>query len=102
MHAQDGMAHTKLEEGIHGFTKAIETLESVLAARLARREGQNRLKSAAEEMFGIYDLDGDGSITREEWSGTDAVFDALDCDGDGRITPEELAAGIGAAHVLKS
>ncbi len=102
MHAADGMAHTKLEEGIHGFTKAIETLENVLAARLARREGPDRLKAAAEEMFGIYDLDGDGSITREEWTGTDAVFDALDRDGDGRVTPEELAAGIGAAHVLKS
>ncbi len=102
MHAADAMVHTKLEEGIRGFTKAIETLEGVLTARLSRRDGQDRLKAAAEEMFGIYDLDGDGGITREEWSGTDAVFDALDRDGDGRITPEELAAGIGAAHVLKS
>ena len=41
----------------------------------------------------VYDLDGDGAITREEWAGACAVFDALDVDGDGRVTPQELAAG---------
>jgi len=50
----------------------------------------------------VFDLDGDGYITREEWSGTDAVFDALDVDRDGRITPEEMAAGVGAAFVLRT
>jgi transaldolase len=51
-------------------------------------------------MFAVYDFDGDGAITREEWGGTDPVFDALDRDGDGRISLEELAAGLGAAHFL--
>lgn len=51
-------------------------------------------------MFRVYDLDGDGFITREEWSGTDAVFDALDINKDGKITPEEMASGIGAAFYL--
>ena len=61
------------------------------SARRARRR---------RDFFKVYDLDGDGFITREEWGGTDAVFDALDVDDDGRITPEEMAAGLGAAFRL--
>ena len=57
------------------------------------------MSHAAEDIFKIYDLDGDGFITREEWAGTDAVFDALDVNHDGKISPEEMAAGLGAAHL---
>jgi len=102
MHADDPMAKEKLAEGSEGFSKAIVALEKMLEAQLAVTESRQRLSALAEEVFGIYDLDGDGAITREEWAGSDAVFDALDRDGDGRITPEELAAGIGAAHWLRS
>ena len=35
MHAADRMAHDKLKEGIEGFTKALETLELLLAKRVA-------------------------------------------------------------------
>ena len=34
MHGADRMASDKLAEGIAGFTKALETLEELLAARL--------------------------------------------------------------------
>ncbi|MBK7585915.1 MAG: transaldolase [Myxococcales bacterium] len=102
MHAEDTMAREKLAEGIEGFSKAIEALEKLLEARLQTTANETRLSGVARDLFGIYDLDGDGAITREEWAGTRAVFDALDRDGDGRITPEELAAGVGAAHWLKT
>jgi len=102
MHAEDQMAREKLAEGIEGFSKAIEALEKMLETRLVGTEGKQRLSGVAKELFGVYDLDGDGAITREEWAGTAAVFEALDLDGDGRITPEELAAGIGAAHLLRT
>ncbi|MDR0439532.1 MAG: transaldolase [Candidatus Accumulibacter sp.] len=39
MHAADRMASDKLAEGIAGFTKALETLECLLAARLKELEG---------------------------------------------------------------
>jgi transaldolase len=39
MHAADRMASDKLAEGIAGFTKALETLEQLLAARLKELEG---------------------------------------------------------------
>ncbi|MEC4816921.1 MAG: transaldolase [Scytonema sp. PMC 1069.18] len=96
MHAADRMASDKLDEGIKGFTKALETLETLLAERLARLEGESTLSLAAKDIFHVYDLDGDGFITREEWMGTDAVFDALDANKDGKITPEEMGSGLGA------
>ncbi|MEO1399753.1 MAG: transaldolase [Cyanobacteria bacterium J06635_1] len=100
MHAADRMASEKLAEGIQGFTKALESLESLLADRLAQLDGQTVVSHAAEDVFRAYDLDGDGFITREEWMGSDAVFDALDIDHDGKITPEEMGAGLGAAFRL--
>jgi transaldolase len=40
MHAEDRMAHDKLKEGIEGFSKALENLESLLAKRLAELESR--------------------------------------------------------------
>ena len=95
MHGADRMAHEKLDEGIKGFTKALETLEHLLATRLAQLESGAKVGVASAEIFQSYDLDGDGFITREEWLGSDAVFDALDEDSDGKISPSEMGKGLG-------
>ena len=99
MLAADPMATEKLDEGIRGFCKAIETLEAQLAHRLAELEGGAAFGHAVHEIFLLNDLDGDGCITREEWLGSDAVFDALDTDKDGRLAPEDIKGGLGAALV---
>jgi transaldolase len=93
----DPMATEKLDEGIRGFCKAIETLEAQLAHRLAELEGGAAFSHAVHEIFLLNDLDGDGCITREEWLGSDAVFDALDTDKDGRLAPQDVQGGLGAA-----
>ena len=94
--AADAMATEKLDEGIRGFSKAIETLEAQLAHRLAELEGGAAFTHAVHEIFLLNDLDGDGCITREEWLGSDAVFDALDTDKDGRLAPADVRGGLGA------
>ncbi len=96
----DRMASEKLEEGIRGFSKAIDTLESQLAHRLAVIEGGNAFTHVVHEIFMLNDLDGDGCITREEWLGSDAVFDALDNDHDGRLLQNDVISGLGAALAL--
>ena len=106
MHAADKMASDKLDEGIAGFHEGARRPRE--AARRAPRgsygspERATAKGEAAQKLFKVYDMDGDGFITREEWGGADAVFDALDLDRDGRITPEELAAGLGAAFRLQA
>jgi transaldolase len=100
MHEADKMAKEKLDEGIQGFSKAILALEKLLEERHEAMRGGKKIGQAAHDFFKIYDLDGDGFITREEWGGAASVFAALDSDGDGRISPEELGAGLGGAFVL--
>jgi transaldolase len=99
MHANDPLTREKLAEGLNGFGRTHLALEMQIRERLdMQTDGKKR--SLARELFNIFDLDGDGLITREEWGGAVAVFDALDVDGDGRITADEVAAGLGAAFRL--
>ena len=99
-HEADPMAKDKLAEGITGFSKAIVVLEQLLGERHQAMRAKGKAGQSAREFFSVYDLDGDGFITREEWGGSQSVFAALDADSDGRISPEEMAAGLGAAHML--
>jgi len=101
MHAKDRMANEKLDEGIQGFSKAIAAAEVLLGERYHALQGRAKMGSMARDFFNVYDLDGDGHITREEWGGTHEVFEALDRDGDGVISPEEMALGLGGAFALR-
>jgi len=100
MHEKDPMAKEKLDEGIVGFSKAIEALEKLLTERYHVMHNRVVAGEAARTFFKAYDLDGDGHISREEWAGAAAVFEAIDTNHDGIISVEELAAGLGGAHHL--
>ncbi len=43
MHSEDRMANEKLDEGIKGFTKALESLEQLLAERLTKLEADAKV-----------------------------------------------------------
>jgi transaldolase len=96
MHTQNLMASQKLEEGIQGFTKALEATEHLLLSRLKTLEQGTEIGNYSDRLFGQFDLDHDGFLCREEWLGTDAVFDALDTDKDGKVSLGELRFGLGA------
>ncbi len=103
MHQEDRMAHDKLAEGIQGFTKALENTEALLARRLRQLEGGTAMAKSTTQLFSLYDLNGDGIISREEWLGADAIFDAMDSDHDGLISLHELQQGLGAViHLAAS
>ena len=70
LHEQDRIAHEKLAEGIDGLSKTQASLEALLMEKM---KGDS--SNAARDLFRVFDLDGDGFITREEWAGSDAVFD---------------------------
>jgi|SRR5579875_1956797 len=54
-------------------------------------------KKRAFERFKSMDKDGDGRISRGEFTGPRQRFDSLDRDGDGFLTQPELAAAPGKA-----
>ncbi|NBS17484.1 MAG: transaldolase [Gammaproteobacteria bacterium] len=103
MHQEDRMASDKLAEGIQGFTKALENTEALLARRLRQLEGGSAMAESTTQLFSLYDLNGDGIISREEWLGADAIFDVMDSDHDGLISLHELQQGLGAViHLAAS
>jgi transaldolase len=98
-HVADTMAKDKLAEGLHGFGRSALALEKLIGERLDFLVDGKR-QNLVRELFQVFDLDGDGVITREEWAGSTEVFDALDQNGDGRIDFDEVGAGLGAAFRL--
>jgi Ca2+-binding EF-hand superfamily protein len=50
-------------------------------------------KKQAVERFKAMDKDGDGKLSREEFTGPKPRFDVLDRDGDGSLSQQELLAG---------
>ena len=50
------------------------------------------LEWRVDQMFAKDDLDGDGQLTIDEWSGPEANFERLDADEDGLLTKQEIVA----------
>ena len=59
-------------------------------------------EKSAHSIFDLYDVDGDGFITAEEWGGSPSVFEALDTDGDGILSRDEISMGLGDGMTASS
>jgi hypothetical protein len=72
---------------------AIIALTACVAAPAFAGQTQQRRRPAAvgqSKQFKKLDKDGNGSISREEWTGKAKAFDRLDLNKDGQVTPDEL------------
>jgi Ca2+-binding EF-hand superfamily protein len=58
------------------------------------RTFNEQAKKQAVERFKSMDKDGDGKVSREEFTGPKPRFDVLDRDGDGFLSQQELVAGV--------
>lgn len=68
------------------------TCAPALYAQTQPAAGQGPGGANMLQRIAAMDTNGDGRITREEWTGRQQGFDRLDADGDGAITREELRA----------
>ncbi len=59
--------------------------------REGRRRGGPRTRDP-QEMLKRMDKDGDGKISKEEFTGPERFFERMDADKDGFVTAKELAA----------
>jgi Ca2+-binding EF-hand superfamily protein len=68
-------------------------LEEYRAILVDLRTFNEEAKKKAVERFKSMDKDGDGKVSREEFTGPKPRFDVLDRDGDGFLSQQELLAG---------
>src|SRR5690606_36118202 len=86
----------QLEQDLASDSEARAMLDHILkGSRLGPGEGWFAL-ARSQTRFGwprvaeVYDTDGDGGVTLQEFEGSRADFERLDRDGDNRLTPEDL------------
>jgi len=69
------------------------------AALLASAGAASAQMPAPADLIKAWDKDGDGAVTKEEWTAAGRPaerFDAVDKDKDGKITAAELEAAMAA------
>lgn len=77
-------------------------VEEYRAILVDLRDFSEQAKKKAIERFKAMDKDGDGKVSRDEFTGPKARFDVLDRDGDGDLTQQELLAGAQAKAAGKA
>ena len=65
------------------------------------RDFNEQAKKKAVERFKAMDKDGDGKVSRDEFTGPKPRFDVLDRDGDGLLTQQEFFAAAQAKAAAK-
>jgi hypothetical protein len=60
-------------------------------ARIDQRDGRAAAFGSPRDRFRNLDADGDGVISRREWTASRSSFDELDINNDGVISPRELS-----------
>jgi Ca2+-binding EF-hand superfamily protein len=67
--------------------------EEYRALLVALRTFTEQAKNQAVTRFKSMDKDGDGKVSRDEFTGPKPRFDVLDRDGDGLVTEQEFLSG---------
>ena len=67
--------------------------EEYRALLVALRTFTEQAKKQAVTRFKSMDKDGDGKVSRDEFTGPKPRFDVLDRDGDGLVTEQEFLSG---------
>jgi len=85
-----------------------DTLGALIAAQSQQSDPGSRVAAQAQAVFGEFDSDGDGQISKTEFesafgagadmSKVDGLFNALDANGDGAISPAELTQAAQEAY----
>jgi hypothetical protein len=85
-----------------------DTMASLISAQGQQWSPDQSIASRAHNLFGEFDADGDGQISKSEFEGVfgsnadtskvDGLFSALDANGDGSISEDELTSAAQQAH----
>jgi len=72
----------------------VNTTEMKLEAQRDLAEADSSEASTPEDVLKKLDTNGDGKVSRDEWTGPPQAFDKLDANADGAITKEEIPADL--------
>jgi hypothetical protein len=101
-------SNTSTSSGSPCISFSSDTMASLISAQGQQWNPDQAIADRAHTLFGEFDADGDGSISKSEFEGVfgsnadtskvDGLFSALDANGDGSISEDELTSAAQQAH----
>jgi hypothetical protein len=93
-------ANTSVPSGMNGPDFSADTMASLIS--MQGQCGSDTVAARAQSLFGQFDTNGDGQISKSEFEGVfganadtskvDGLFNTLDANGDGSVSQDEMTA----------